>query len=490
MSDELLKLTGAILRARQAKPDMKKLGFPEPHPGQMRALALLDPSEVNSGRFVVANWGRRAGKSEMALRWLGLGATGGEACAYIVPTYAHLTGPEGAWTRLKNRLHPLAERVSEQEHSIYLRTGGSIECWSTENGADRIRGRKYHRVVLDEAASMGSLGGAWSDVIAPTLIDYEGKALFVSTPRRGGTFQEFYNRGGVGEWRALTITSLENPHLPEGSVPRTLGEALEMGMTEQSWRQEIMADFEAAPTELVFPEFDARVHVGEPPVEWEAANLRGAGGDMGGGDPNAWYKVGRVWMPGPRQDSVANRERLSRHLYIVYDEYYETGAMSMRDVSQTVAPWHLEAPLWGIAIGESKSSPEIRDLQQIGWTQQGVNVISAKGNPQARYGVLSSLLRENRLLISPKCERLIESLYRFRRVYRRNPATGESYLSDETDHQYSHAPDAVGHIVQPMLQATPMRDGSVKRELNFYKPPGRRGKLFQPSTWGELVKGR
>ena len=66
MSDELLKLTGAILRARQAKPDLKKLGFPEPHPGQMRALGLLDPSEVNSGRFVVANWGRRAWKSDMA----------------------------------------------------------------------------------------------------------------------------------------------------------------------------------------------------------------------------------------------------------------------------------------------------------------------------------------------------------------------------------------------------------------------------------------
>lgn len=245
------QLYGLSSNSRQRPAETPpSLGFPTPHAGQQAALALAAENQ-----YTVLNWGRRSGKSTGVEQWLAEGALAGEHCAYCAPTYQSLVVPDGLWLRLRGRLAPVAVRVSEQEHSLLLRGGGSITCWSLDGDADRIRGRRYHRLAIDEAAAVPMLASIWELVLAPTLIDYQGHALIVSTPRRGSAFEEFYRRGERQEpgWAAMTITTLDNPHL--SGTPRTVEEARAMGMSEQAWRQEVMADFAASESDLVLSAF-------------------------------------------------------------------------------------------------------------------------------------------------------------------------------------------------------------------------------------------
>src|SRR5262249_10530908 len=67
--------------------------------------------------------------------------------------------------------------------------------WSLANGAgEMVRGRKYHFVVMDEAALFDS-GDVWHGAIRPLLTDYEGGALFCSTPKGRGWFWQLYHMG-------------------------------------------------------------------------------------------------------------------------------------------------------------------------------------------------------------------------------------------------------------------------------------------------------
>ena len=82
-------------------------------------------------------------------------------------------------------LHPI-ELQSAQNKGIY-RTNvngiiGRIEYWTLEN--DRAgRSRKYHKVLMDEAAfTKPNARDIWERNIRPTLLDYRGMAIIASTP--------------------------------------------------------------------------------------------------------------------------------------------------------------------------------------------------------------------------------------------------------------------------------------------------------------------
>jgi phage terminase large subunit-like protein len=122
------------------------LTLPRPHSAQ-RAI------KAEARRFNVVCCGRRFGKTILGEDVLIGPALEGKPVAWFSPTYKMLAE---VWRDLRRVLAPVTRRVSMQEHRLELVTGGLVECWSLDS-PDVARGRKYARVVVDEAAMIAGL---------------------------------------------------------------------------------------------------------------------------------------------------------------------------------------------------------------------------------------------------------------------------------------------------------------------------------------------
>jgi hypothetical protein len=140
------------------------------------------------------------------------------------------------WHILSNLLQPVTDRRSESEKQLALYGGGVIDFWSLDN-ADAIRGRKYARFIVNEAALVARLMDIWNMVIRPTLIDLTGDAYFSGTPKGRNDFWKLYNQTGA-DWMRWQRSSYDNPHVPASEL-----DALRETMTERAYAQEILAQF-------------------------------------------------------------------------------------------------------------------------------------------------------------------------------------------------------------------------------------------------------
>lgn len=202
------------------------------HDGQ-RAIA------DHPARFKVVMCGRRWGKSAFGIRWLCDGALAGEPVAWFAPSYKIALE---AWRELVQRLAPITDRVSEQDKRLELKTGGIVEVW-TLDGPDPARGRRYARVVIDEAGIVRDLLEVWQAAIRPTLVDLGGTALMLGTPkgRRHGFVSLFQRgQGDDPDWQSFRAATAENPYIPLEEV-----EAAKKELPPEIFQQE----FEGIPTD-------------------------------------------------------------------------------------------------------------------------------------------------------------------------------------------------------------------------------------------------
>lgn len=135
---------------------------------------------------------------------------------------------------------PLVVQKYEQEHRLELSTGAVVECWSLDD-PDAGRGRKYGRVIIDEAAIARNLEEAWEQAIRPTLTDLQGDAWFMSTPKGFNYFHALFERGTAQDhpsWASWQMPSSENPYLPVEEL-----EAARIDTPERVYRQEYEASF-------------------------------------------------------------------------------------------------------------------------------------------------------------------------------------------------------------------------------------------------------
>ena len=207
-----------------------ELILPEPHKAQRQILN-------EAKRFNVEVCGRRFGKSQLDIYETEPIVLAGLPVGIMFPTYKNLSE---MWREFNRVFLPLKKSKNEQEHRLELITGGVIEMWSSE-GAENIRGRKYKRFILDEAATIGNLKDIWNAIIRPTLIDYQGDAFIKSTPKGRNDFWQFYQLGlddSNSEWKSWRFSSRENPNLPASEI-----DAMQSTMPEIIYRQEIEAEF-------------------------------------------------------------------------------------------------------------------------------------------------------------------------------------------------------------------------------------------------------
>jgi len=178
--------------------------LPEAHTNQQ---AILD----DLTRFRVVLCGRRFGKSELAQIEIILAAFKGQQVAYITPTY------QLARTFFAKLIQLIPFESNKSDLIIQFPNGGSIEFFTGER-LDNLRGRKFHFVVIDEASFIPNLEEGWLNSIRPTLTDYKGRALFLSTPRGKNYFYSLFMKDGTPDWKSFKFTTYDNPYIDKSEV--------------------------------------------------------------------------------------------------------------------------------------------------------------------------------------------------------------------------------------------------------------------------------
>jgi hypothetical protein len=200
-----------------------RIELPTPHLNQKK---ILDAER----RFVVVMCGRRFGKSELSQILIIKEALNGGQVAYITPTY----GLAQIFFERLTKVLPFKSNISKLK--IYCPNEGSIEFFTGER-LDNLRGRKFHLVIVDEAAFIPDLEDGWNNSIRPTLTDYEGKAVFLSTPRGKNFFYSLFMKMGENDWQSFKFSTYDNPHIN----PREIDEA-RIQLPEVVFEQEYMAN--------------------------------------------------------------------------------------------------------------------------------------------------------------------------------------------------------------------------------------------------------
>jgi hypothetical protein len=121
-------------------------------------------------------------------------------------------------THLPHRIR----QYSPREHRIIVINFGGGTSELRAKSSDRpesLLGESLDFLIVDECASVRD--NTWDECLAPRLIDRNGCALLLSTPKGRGWFYEQWKRGqrnrdpSYESWRAPTI---ENPHIDPSIV--------------------------------------------------------------------------------------------------------------------------------------------------------------------------------------------------------------------------------------------------------------------------------
>jgi hypothetical protein len=189
---------------------------------------------AQAARYNVLKIGRRFGKTTLAVNeLLPEIALQGKPCAYYAPTYKDL---HDVWLELRHVMSDLIVSKNEQTKQMRLITGGVIDFWSMDE-PDSGRGRKYARVVVDEAEKARKFREAWTQTIMPTLMDYKGDAWILSTPKFGQTFfKELFHKEDP-TWQRFNLSTYDNPHIDEAEIDH-----LRQQLDDLTFRCEILAE--------------------------------------------------------------------------------------------------------------------------------------------------------------------------------------------------------------------------------------------------------
>lgn len=158
----------------------------------------------------------------------------GKHVAYVTPTFLL------AKVFFQEILKIIPEGLRKQNNSdftIDLITGGRIKFF-TGTRLDNFRGLKFHTIVVDEASYIPNLEHGWLNSLRPTLTDYKGRAIFLSTPKGTNYFYSLFLRGKEGsnekDWQSYKYSTYDNPHIEDNEIDAAK-ESLPMNVFEQEY---------------------------------------------------------------------------------------------------------------------------------------------------------------------------------------------------------------------------------------------------------------
>lgn len=201
-----------------------------------------------SARFQVLDAGRRYGKTKVgAKKALKRARVSKQMVWWVAPTYKVVKRgyrevlrqlPDGVLTHT-----PPQDSAFDAGRSVILRfkNGSRMEFYSAER-PEGMLGEGVDFAVLDEAAIMPK--HIWEQTVRPTLMDRQGSAMFISTPRGRNWFYYLWLRGqdkDHAEYVSWKHPTSDNPYIADEEI-----EEMRESMPLIIFQQEVLAEFIAS----------------------------------------------------------------------------------------------------------------------------------------------------------------------------------------------------------------------------------------------------
>lgn len=347
-------------------------------------------------RYRVVCAGRRWGKSVLSriilLKW----ATEKVGRYWIVsPTYKQ--GKMIHWLELYTEIPPeWIEKRNEVELSITLKNGSVIELKGADN-PDNLRGVKLMGLVVDEIASIRNWKWLWMEVLRPTLTDYEAPALFISSPKGYNHFYDIYEEGqkDEGQYKSWRFTSYDNPTIKSSEI-----DIAKKQLPPDVFGQEYMANFVRF-TGLVYKEFDPQRHVR---IFDHDKNIKGEyvfGLDFA---VRGYTASSPLWIP-------------TTGVVHILDNYKEEGkpakvhAGAIKDMLKLYADFEKYAG-YADPAGFMKNQQAGDMLWSLAdeYIEESFPIVPANNKVIAGINYIKQLFLQDKIIIHPRCEKLIEEL--------------------------------------------------------------------------------
>jgi len=177
--------------------------------------------------------GRRFGKSLISQIISIEQATSDKLVAYITPTYQLA---KVFFDEMIKNLPDELYTCNRADLVIRFPNGGTIRFFTGER-LDAMRGLRFHLVIIDEASYIADLESGWLNSIRPTLTDYQGKAIFLSTPKGKNYFYSLYLKSGEPGWEGFKFSTYDNPHIEREEI-----DAARQQLPATVFEQEYMAN--------------------------------------------------------------------------------------------------------------------------------------------------------------------------------------------------------------------------------------------------------
>lgn len=164
--------------------DTIRINIPKPFPQQQ---LLIDNKKRNNLLLLP----RRYGKSTVAEHLVAVDAvqTPNYRVAWAAPTWKLMLE---TFERFVETLHAITKRLSRDERRIILINSSVLEFWSS-NDPSAMRGRRYHKIVVDEVQRQRNLNEFVLGSVRPCLADFRGELWLLGTPNgEGSDFHKFY----------------------------------------------------------------------------------------------------------------------------------------------------------------------------------------------------------------------------------------------------------------------------------------------------------
>ncbi|MGI9568457.1 MAG: terminase large subunit domain-containing protein [Desulfobulbia bacterium] len=247
------------------------------------------PFHARDSRFACMVCHRRAGKTvstvhEIVIRALRTGKKNARY-AYVAPFYRQ--AKDVAWQYLKEATEDIRMRARESDLRVELPNGAWITLYGSDN-PDAMRGLYFDGVVLDEYGDCRP--SLWSQVILPTLVDRQGWAIFIGTPKGRNHFWQIYERSKKEpNWYHLTLRASES-----GIVKAEELAEMRAQMTEEEYQQEMECDFNAAVIGTYYSgmiqQMELAGSIGQHVAQYDSSFPVKAAADLGRSDNTAiWF---------------------------------------------------------------------------------------------------------------------------------------------------------------------------------------------------------
>jgi hypothetical protein len=196
-------------------------------------------------RFQIAECGRRFGKTQLAwVKCLTYMAEHPKSLLWwVAPLYKELRPA----TKTVRDITPKnwISKISEQKETIqYLKIFNGAECFfHSADREDSLRGSGLHGLVVDEAPMLKET--RWSAELEPSLMDYDGWALFIGTPKGRNWFSRLKAKGDDPldqHYKSWRLDSYWNTIEKGGFLKKASIDIVANDLPELIRRQEIYAE--------------------------------------------------------------------------------------------------------------------------------------------------------------------------------------------------------------------------------------------------------